>query len=112
MSGTTNPFGEDFKKEFKRLTGHDTFATPLPQSELKPEDRFGASLNKGAARLCLEYHPEIRPVTPPEGRVEAGDRSRMSRLLKKAALLYGAEIVRIAKVDQRWLYKNIELPHK
>ncbi len=107
-----NPLGEDFRKKFKRHTGHDTFSTPLPQNELEPEDRFGASLATGAARLCQEYHPEIRPITPPEGRVEVDDKSRMSRLVKKAALLYGAEMVRITKVDQRWLYKDVELPHK
>ncbi len=36
----------------------------------------------------------------------------MSRLVKKAALLFGAEIVRIAKVDQRWGYQGSVVPHK
>ena len=107
-----NPLGKEFREAFKRRTGHDTFATALPQSKLEIEDRVGASLNAGAGRLCTDYHPETFPVTPQEGRVDVDDTSQMSRLVKKAALLYGAEMVRITKVDQRWVYKDVEIPHK
>lgn len=107
-----NPYGEEFRQEFKRRTGHDDHTTPMPQSELEPEDRVGISVNAGAGRLCLEYHPQTRPITPTEGRLEVDDPSQMSRLVKKVALLYGAEMVRITKVDPRWVYQNDEVPHK
>ena len=107
-----NPHGEKFRQRFKHHTGYDHYMIPLPQKELDPEDRLGTSLSSGVMRLCLEYHPKTLPVTPPDGRVEVTDLSKMSRLVKKAALLYGADLVRITKVDQRWVYKGVEIPHK
>ena len=107
-----NPHGEEFRQRFKQHTGLDHHMFPVPQSELEQGDRIGTSLSAGVMRLCLEYHPETRPVTAPEGRVEVNDLSKMSRLVKKAALLYGADMVRITKLDQRWVYKDVEIPHK
>jgi reductive dehalogenase len=106
-----NPFGEEFRERFKRQTGQPTFATHLPQSRLTPEDRIAAGMEAAGIRLCAEYHPEPLPVTPAEGRVEVDDKVQMSRLVKKAALHFGAELVRITRLDQRWVYKDLEIPH-
>lgn len=106
-----NPFGEEFRKRFKARTGYDSRG-PLPCSELELEDRIGQSLSSAAGRLCREYSPNALPITPPEGRVEITDQAWMSRLIKKVALLFGAEMVRITKVDQRWVYQDIDIPHK
>ena len=35
----------------------------------------------------------------------------MSRLIKKVGLFFGADMVRITKVDQRWVYQGIDIPH-
>ena len=107
-----NPHGEEFRKQFKLRTGYDSFSESLPQSELEVEDRIGASMSAAGIRLCTEYHPKTLPITPPEGRVELDSRARMSRLVKKVALLFGAEMVRITKVDQRWVYRDVDIPHK
>jgi reductive dehalogenase len=106
-----NPFGEEFRKQFKARTGSDSRG-PLPYTELEPEDRIGQSLTSAARRLCWEYHPETLPLTPAEGRVEVTDKAWMTRLIKKAALFFGAEMVRITKVDQRWVYQDVDIPHK
>lgn len=106
-----NPFGEKFRKQFKARTGYDSRGL-LPYGELEPEDRISRSLSSAAGRLCREYSPNTLPITPPEGRVEVTNQVWMSRLIKKAALLFGAEMVRITKVDQRWVYQDIDIPHK
>jgi reductive dehalogenase len=36
----------------------------------------------------------------------------MSRLIKKVGLMFGADIVRITKLDQRWQYQDVDIPHK
>jgi len=107
-----NPYGEEYRQQFKRLTGQPSFTTRLPHSQLTPEDRISASMEAAGIRLCTEYHPETLPVTPPEGRVEVDDKAEMSRLIKKAGLHFGAEMVRIAKLDQRWVYQDVDIPHK
>ena len=106
-----NPFGEDIRQRFKASTGYDS-REPLPHSELEPLDRIGQSMTLAAARLCREYHPEMLPITPAEGRVEVTDKAWMARLIKKVALLFGAEMVRITHVDQRWVNQDFEVPHK
>jgi len=106
-----NPFGEEFREKFKARTGHENWAVPLPYSELEPEDRIGMSLAAAARRPCFEYHPDPCSVTPPEGRVEVTDKAWMARLIKKIGLLLGADMVRITKVDPRWVYKGIDIPH-
>ncbi len=106
-----NPFGEEFRKQFKARTGHDSRG-PLSYTELEPEDRIGQSLTLAVRRLCWEYRPETLPLTPAEGRVEVTDKAWMTRLVKKAALFFGAEMVRITKVDQRWVYQDVDIPHK
>lgn len=106
-----NPFGKEFRERFKARTGHTT-REPLPYSELEPESRIGQSLTSAAWRLCREYHPETLPLTPPEGQVKVTDKAWMTQLVKKVALFFGAEMVRIAKVDPRWVYQDIDIPHK
>ncbi|MFC1995414.1 reductive dehalogenase [Chloroflexota bacterium] len=106
-----NPFGQEFREQFKASTGADSIE-PLPYSELELEDRVGQSLTLAAWQLCRKYHPETLLVTPPKGRVEVTDKSWMTRLIKKVTLFFGAEAVRITKVDQRWLYQDVDIPHK
>jgi len=107
-----NPHGEALRKKFKARTGHDHYLTPLAYEELDVEDRFGRALADAGYRACCEYDPVPFPVTPEAGRVDIKDRARMSRLIKKMGLLFGAEMVRITKLDQRWTYKDVDISHK
>jgi epoxyqueuosine reductase len=109
---TDYAYGEEFRTKFKKRTGYDDWTTPLPYHELEPEDRIGQSLAKAGWRLCQDYHPDNLPVTPLEGRVEVNDRAWMSRLIKKVGLMFGADRIHITKVDQRWVYEGIDIPHK
>lgn len=107
-----NPFGGEFRKRFKAKTGHVHWRDRLPYSELELEDRIGQSLAAGSWRPCNEYLPEPLPVTSSEGRVKVTDKAWMARLIKKVALLFGAEMVGITELDQRWVYQDINIPHK
>ena len=106
-----NPFGEEYRKRFRARTGNGS-REPLPYSELEPEDRIGQSMTLAGWRLAREYNPEPLSVTPPEGRVEVTNKAWMTRLIKKVALFYGAELVRITRLDQRWVYQDINISHK
>jgi reductive dehalogenase len=107
-----NPFGEDFRRRFKLNTGHDNWKDSLPYTELEPEDRIGQSLASASWRLCNEYFPESLPITGSGGRLEIKDKKWITRLIKKVALFFGAEMVFITNVDQRWVYQGIDIPHK
>lgn len=107
-----NPFGGEFRKRFKAKTGYIHWTERLPYSELEPEERIGQGLAAASWRPCNEYLPEPLPVTPSEGRMNVSDKAWMARLIKKAALLFGAEMVGITKLDQRWVYQDIDIPHK
>lgn len=107
-----NPYGEKLRKSFKARTGHDHWRDPLPYQELEPEDRIGQSLSNAGWRLCNEYFPPTLPVTPPEGKLDLTDPAWNSRLIKKVGMFFGAEMVRITKLDQRWVYKDIDIPHQ
>jgi len=50
-------------------------------------------------------------MTPSNGRLELNDKSEMTRLVKQVALLLGAGMVRITKIDPRWVYKDIDISH-
>ncbi|MFH1091049.1 MAG: reductive dehalogenase [Pseudomonadota bacterium] len=106
-----NPFGQEFREKYLNRTGLDQYFQPLPESDLEPQDRLGQALTKAAMRLCMEYHPQPLPLTPPEGRIEVEDKAHMSRLIKKVALWCGAEIVRITRIDPRWVYVDKEINH-
>lgn len=105
-----NRFGEELRRRFKLRTGYDG-THPLPYSELEIEDRIGQSLHSAVFRLSKAYYHEPLPITPPEGRVQIDDKPWMSRLIKKVGLMFGAEMVRIARVDQRWVYQDVSIPH-
>ena len=107
-----NPYGEEFREIYEKRTGVDSFSKPLPYKDLDPEDRVYQALASASWRLCTEYYPEGLPVTPAEGRFEVENRARMSRLVKKVGMWLGAEMVRITRVDQRWVYSDREVPHK
>jgi len=107
-----NPHGEALRKKFKTRTGHDHYLTPLAYEELDVEDRFGRSLADAGYRACCEYDPVPFPVTPEAGRVEVQDPAWMSRIIKKMGLLFGAEMVRITRLDQRWTYKDVDISHQ
>ena len=106
-----NPYGEEIRRQFKERTGYDN-RDSLPYSELEPTDRIGQSISTASWRLCREHHPDMLPVTPPEGQVEVTDKAWMSRLVKKVGLMFGAEMVRITRVDPRWVYTDFEISHK
>lgn len=107
-----NPYGKEFREMYERRTGVDSFSKALPQSELEPEDRISQALTAASWRLCREYHPETLKLTPAEGRFEVKDKVWMSRLIKKVGMFLGAEMVRITRVDQRWVYEDRDIPHK
>jgi len=107
-----NPYGEELRKKFKERTGYEHYVSPLPYEELDYEDRIGRAVADASYRGCAEYDPKPFPVTPPEGRLEVEDRAWISRLVKKVGLMFGADIVRIAELDQRWVYKEVDIRHK
>jgi reductive dehalogenase len=107
-----NPFGDQFKADYKRHTGVDYFSKPLPYDELDEGDRAAQALAAASWRACTEYYPKNLPVTPPNGRLEVSDPVAMARLVKKVAMHLGADLVRITRVDQRWVYSDKEVPHK
>ena len=106
-----NPYGEELRRKFKAHTGHDHYLTPLAYGELDYEDRIARSMADASYRACSGYEPEPFPVTPPEGRLEIEDKAWMSTLIKKAGLMFGADIVRITGLDQRWVYKDVDIDH-
>ncbi|MFH1652104.1 MAG: reductive dehalogenase domain-containing protein [Chloroflexota bacterium] len=106
-----NPFGKEIHQRFQARTGYETRA-PLPYEELAPEDRIGQSLTQAAWRLCRDHHPPTLPVTPENARFEVTDPAWMSRLIKKVALFFGAELVGISKVDTRWVYQGVDISHR
>jgi len=107
-----NPHGAALREKFKARTGHDHYLTPLEYEKLDIEDRFGRALADAGYRACCEYDPVPVPITPGPGSVQINDIARMSRLIKKMGLLFGADMVRITKLDQRWVYKDVDIPHK
>ena len=106
-----NPYGEELRKKFKERTGYDHYLSPLPYAELDYEDRIGRAMADASYRGCAEYEPKPFPVTPPEGRLEIEDSAWTSRLMKKVGLMFGADMVRITKLDQRWVYKEVDISH-
>ena len=106
-----NPYGESLRKKFKARTGYDHYLSPLPYQGLDIEDRFGRAMADAGYRACCEYNPVPFAKTPTPGRVEFKDRVWMSRLIKKAGLMFGADMVFIAKLDPRWVYKDVEIDH-
>lgn len=106
-----NPYGEELRKKFKERTGYEHYLSPPPYEELDYEDRIGRAMADASYRGCAEYDPKPFPITPPEGRLEVKDPAWMSRLVKKVALMFGADLVRITKLDQRWVYKEVDISH-
>ena len=107
-----NPYGAELRQKFKARTGYNHYISPLPYKDLDYEDRIGRAMADAGYRVCNEFDPTPFPITPAEGRLEIEDRSWMSRLIKKVGLMFGAEIVRITELDQRWQYQNVDIPHK
>ena len=106
-----NPYGEELRKKFKERTGYEHHVSQLPYGGLDYEDRIGRAVADATYRACYEYDPKPFPVTPPEGKLEVRDRAWLSRLVKKVGLMFGADIVRITKLDQRWVYREVDIPH-
>ncbi len=106
-----NPYGEELRRKFKSNTGYDHYLSPLAYGELDFEDRIARSIADASYRVCSGYEPPPFPVTPPEGRLEVNDRGWATRLVKKVGLMFGADIVRISKLDQRWIYKDVDIEH-
>jgi reductive dehalogenase len=101
-----NEFGEEWRKIYKNRTGVNNFAQPLPASELDPGERLGQALCTVTGRICTGYHPEPLEITAPDGRYDVTDKKAMSRLVKKVGMWLGADMVRITRVDQRWVYRD------
>ena len=107
-----NPYGAELRRKFKERTGYDHYVTPLPYDELDYEDRIGRAMADAGYRACAEYDPEPFRVTPAEGRLVMANRAWISRLVKKVGLMFGADLVGMTELDQRWVYKDVDIPHK
>jgi len=107
-----NPLGKELRDRIAKNTKSESFYSRLPYSALEPMDRIGQSLDGASFRWGMSFHPDTLPVTPPEGRFPVDDKAWMARLIKKVALFYGAEMVRITKLDQRWVYKDVDIKHQ
>ena len=106
-----NPHGEALREKFRKHTGYDHYLSSLPYEELEVEDRFGRALADAGYRACCEYDPNPVEITPSAGRVSVKDKAWMSRLIKKVGLMFGADMVFISKLDQRWVYKDVKIDH-
>jgi reductive dehalogenase len=107
-----NPFADGFPERFQERTGFDSYRDEIPLAQLDREERIAFSLHKATQRICREYEPHPVPLTPLEGRVEVESPEKMSRLLKKVALFYGADLVGITELDPRWVYADKQVPEK
>ena len=107
-----NPYGEELRRKFKAHNGRDHYLPPAEYAELDVEDRFGRAMADAGYRACTEYDPIPLPVTPEGGRVEVRDSAWMSRVLKKVSLMFGADMVFITKLDQRWIYQDVAISHR
>jgi reductive dehalogenase len=106
-----NPWGEDFRQRFTRRTGlHKREA--LPFEELDDAGKVGQALGQSAWRVCREYKPEVKALTDPAGRLEIKDPAAMSELIKKAAMFFGAQLVRITEINSRWTYDGCDIRHR
>ncbi len=60
--------------------------------------------------------PSLRSITgykPPEGKkIDVCDLERITRIVKKAALWFGADDVGICRLDKRWVYSHTFQPQK
>lgn len=106
-----NPHGEELRRKFKARTGQDHYLTPLPYEDLDPEDRIARAMADAGYRACTSYDPAPFKAAPLSGRLEVTDTAWASRLVKKAGLMFGADIVRITALDTRWVYKDVDITH-
>lgn len=102
-----NPYTGDFMDRYKAHADRERDI-----SELEVENRFSRSLSDSAWQLCRAYEPNLLSISSQEGRFPVHNRAHMSRLIKKVTLFFGGQIVGITKVDQRWVYKDVEIPEK
>lgn len=107
-----NPFAEGFPDRFRKKTGCDSYQDRLSQEELTRDNRIASSLTSAAMRIGRYYEPEPFSVTPKIGRVEVESLAEMSRLVKKVAIFLGADLVGIARLDPRWVYKDKQVSEK
>jgi reductive dehalogenase len=110
-----NPYGAEFREAHLRRRRVATFSQMLPYSQVEVEERPAQALTEAVWRLCRHYHPEPLPQTPAEGRFafDGPDAAeRMARLIKKVGMFLGADMVKIARVDQRWVYADREVSHE
>jgi len=107
-----NAYGVEIRKKFKAQTGYDRHLISPEYEELEEEDRIARSISQAVTRACGDYEPKPFPTTPLKGRLEVKDEENISRLIKKVSLMFGADIVRITELDQRWIYKGGQIAHK
>jgi len=71
---------------------------------------FGSGLFVGGEGLeAWEAHPVGRTSTTrmPKGlKLEAGDAAEVTKMIKRAARLFGASLVGVCELDRRWLYSH------
>lgn len=102
-----NPYSDGFAEAYVSKADKER-----GMAELDVGDRIARSFQEAMQKVCFTYHPELRKVSPIEARVTVDDLPWMTRLIKKISLFLGAEIVGIARVDQRWVYKDVDIPQK
>ena len=93
---------------YQERPGYDKLAYSLQSAAWNTEDAFGYEEATGSPLALYSWTPqEGRPrqcaVT---GRPVREDPERMSRVVKKAARLYGADLVGITRVHESWVYSH------
>lgn len=101
-----NPYTEGFAEAYASKADRER-----TMAELGAGDRIARSFQEALWKICFTYQPDLRQVSSQEAQVPVDDLRWMTRLIKKLALFFGAEIVGITHVDQRWVYSGVDVPH-
>jgi len=80
----------------------------------KPTEKPGYTLEDEALRWGSVVNPkestqgaQFRTYKPPEGaKTDTSEPEKTTRMIKKAAKWFGADLVNICKLDRRWLYTS------
>ena len=102
-----NPWSEGYAEAYASRADRER-----SMAELEVGDRIARSLQEALWKICFTYNPDLRQIPPKEAQVPVDDLPWMTRLVKKVALFFGAEIVGITRIDQRWVYKHVDISHE
>jgi len=116
---------EKFKKLIKENCDPGWFLNPIenplyvfPTSGLQVihstrheiRDWISASLSDASKKIDQELAGSWNGPVNPEKIIKS--QKEMSKRIKEVAKFFGADLVGICELDQRWVYKDSEIPHK